>query len=63
MKKFVLDEYLSLVEELVNIDSGSRVKGGPAKVAARMAELYQGLGLSVQVLDGDNEYKSEAKRS
>lgn len=56
MKNFVLDEYLRLVEELVNIDSGSRVRGGPAKVAAKMAELYRALGLSVQVLDGDNEY-------
>lgn len=56
MKNFVLEEYLKLVEELVNIESGSRTKGGPAKVAAKIADWYRALGLSVQVMDGDNEY-------
>lgn len=48
MLKFDLNEYLKELEFLVNIDSGSRVPGGAAKVADYFQRKYQDLGLAVK---------------
>lgn len=48
MLKFDLNEYLKELELLVNIDSGSRVPGGAAKVADYFERKYQALGLEVK---------------
>lgn len=47
MKYFNLDKYLEELECLVNIDSGSRIPGGPGKVADYLEMQYRKLGLSV----------------
>lgn len=46
--RFDLNEYLSELELLVNIDSGSRVPGGTAKVADYFERKYVELGLDVK---------------
>lgn len=48
MLKFDLNEYLKELELLVNIDSGSRVPGGAAKIADYFERKYQDLGLDVK---------------
>ena len=53
---FNLNEYLEKLETLVNIDSGSRIKGGAAKVAEHMTALYESLGLTVIKKDADSIY-------
>lgn len=47
MKYFDLNEYLKKLEDIVNIDSGSRVPEGTSKVADYFEALYSELGLSV----------------
>ena len=46
--KFDVNEYLKELETIVNIDSGSRVPGGAAKVADYFEAKYKELGLSVK---------------
>lgn len=48
MLKFDLNEYLKELELLVNIDSGSRVPGGAAKIADYFENKYRDLGLEVK---------------
>lgn len=45
-----LDLYLKQLEELVNIDSGSKNAAGITKVAGRLAEWYQELGWNVETI-------------
>ncbi len=47
MKTFNFDEYLKKVEDIVNIDSGSRMPEGTNAVADYMEAQYRELGLSV----------------
>nr|WP_072514556.1 M20 family metallopeptidase [Ndongobacter massiliensis] len=49
---FQLKEFLAHHEALVNIDSGSYVPGGTAKVADYLQKLYEELGLSVKRYEG-----------
>ena len=43
-----LDLYLKQLEELVNIDSGSRNAAGITRVADKLAEWYEELGWNVE---------------
>lgn len=56
MLNFDLNEYLNELEKLVNIDSGSRVPGGPDQIADYFEGKYTSLGLQVRRIrtDGAN---------
>ena len=56
MLNFDLNEYLNELEKLVNIDSGSRVPGGPDQIADYFEGKYTLLGLQVRRIrtDGAN---------
>ena len=47
MKHFDLNEYLEKLEDIVNIDSGSKMPDGVSRIADYFEALYKELGLSV----------------
>lgn len=55
LKNFILSEYLGELEKVVNMDSGSRIPGGPGQVADYFEDKYRELGLTVIRHNADNE--------
>lgn len=56
MNELNLEEFLEKLKEIVNIDSGSYIKNGPAKVADYLVNLYEKLGLKIIKRNNDSPY-------